>query len=365
MFKLAKYALGATAVAAWLAFALSPKDGPRPQPGAPQLDHAPLSVRPLDGEVILRRDELGLPARIEVVGEHLVIVDRGGGPSLHALHRPSGRFASFGRAGEGPGEFTGPWGLDPVPGRSSVWVFDIALQRLTRVDLGPAGPVSALRESPTVRFRSPAPVTGAVRLEEGGWLAAGLFPDGRLGRFDDAGRYLGARGRVPGSGPELPSELAQHAYHGPVAVRPDRRRVALASLRAGRIEIHDPATGAVRLAAVPFAFEPRVGVRERRGRPTLVARPDVRYGYVGLAAGPERLYALFSGRTPGGHERPSSGEHVHVFDWDGRFLEALGLRADALALAVDEQAGDLYAVSHEPTPALWRYALPPSPPHGR
>lgn len=355
-----KYGLAVAAVAAWLAFALSPKGGgPRSDPGPPDLDHAGLSLSELAGEALTRDEALGLPAAAEVVGDYLVVVDRGGATPLHSVHVPTGRLVSFGREGEGPGEFQAPWALDPVSGESAFWVWDVGLQRLTLVQLDGARPSRPLRESPTLPLRSSAAVTGVVRREDGGWVALGLFTGGRLGEFDEEGRLRGEREPLPEADDDLPVQVLQQAYDGRIETRPDRRLVAVGVRKAGRIEIYDLAEGSMRLARVPYAFEPRFGIRERAGEPAMATGDDVRYGYVDLAATPTRLYGLFSGRTPAGYpDRPTFGEYVHVFDWEGEFLGALRLREAAIALAVDERAGRLYAVSHDPTPAIWRYELP-------
>lgn len=362
MLRMAKYFLGVAAVAGWLAFALSPK-GERAaaaDAGPPDLDHADLAPIGLAGEVLNRDDALGLPAALAIVGDHLVVVDRGGGTPLHTVDRRTGELVSFGREGEGPGEFEGIWNLDADPGRSGFWVWDLALQRLTLVVLAGPRPAGPLRDSRAVRLRSPAPlVTGVARLTDDSWLATGLFTEGRLGEFDLEGRFRGTRGAIPVTETDVPTQVLQQAYYGPIEARPDRRRVAVGALQAGHLEIFDLTEGAIVRARVPFEFEPRFSIDEGSQGPVMATGDDVRYGYVDLSATPTRLYALFSGRTPAGHpERPTFGEYVHVFDWEGVFHGALRLEEAAIALAVDEREGTLYAVSHDPAPAIWRYALP-------
>lgn len=363
MLRMAKYLLGVAALAGWLAFALSPKGegAPPTDAGPPDLDHADLAPIGLAGEVLSRDDALGLPAALAIVGDYLVVVDRGGQAPLHTVHRSTGELVSFGREGEGPGEFEATWNLDPDPGGSAFWVWDLGLQRLTLVELAGPRPAGPLRDSRIVRLRSSAPlVTGIARLTDGGWLATGLFTDGRLGEFDADGRFRGVRGAVPETGANVPTPVLQQAYYGPIEARPDRGRVAVGALQAGHLEIFDLASGSSALARVPFEFEPRFSVHEgSEGGPVMATAEDVRHGYVDLAATPTRLYALFSGRTSAGHpDRPTFGEHVHVFDWDGGFRGALRLEEAAIAVAVDGEAGVLYAVSHDPAPAIWRYALP-------
>lgn len=361
MLRIGKFFLGVVAVAAWLVFALSPKgEGAATlDAGPPDLDHTDLAPIGLAGDVLSRDDALGLPAALAIVGDYLVVVDRGGGTPLHTVHRRTGERISFGREGEGPGEFEAIWNLDPVPGGSAFWAWDLGLQRLTLVELAGPRPARKLRESRNLPLRSAAPlVTGVVRLADDGWLATGLFRAGRLAEFDAEGRFRGARGRLPAEDP-VPMQVLQQAYNGPIAARPDRGRVAVGAMQAGHLEIYDLAGESSVLARVPFEFEPRFSIQQGSQGPVMATGDDVRYGYVDLSATPTRLYALFSGRTPAGHPRRATfGEHVHVFDWEGAFHGALRLEEAAIALAVDEREGTLYAVSHDPVPGLWRYALP-------
>ena len=51
------------------------------------------------------------------------------------------------------------------------------------------------------------------------------------------------------------------------------------------------------------------------------------------------------------------GRFVHVFDWAGNFVKAIELDADVVTIAVDENSNVLYAVRHDPYPAILRYPL--------
>jgi hypothetical protein len=65
---------------------------------------------------------------------------------------------------------------------------------------------------------------------------------------------------------------------------------------------------------------------------------------------------LFSGRTREDYpERANYGSMVHEFGWDGRFKAEHRLDADLIAIAWSEEDGLLYAVRHEPVPAVVVY----------
>lgn len=317
----------------------------------------------LTGEVMATGDYLDQPSRLAVAGDRLVVLDRSA-PQVHLFRLPDGeRVASFGQTGEGPGEYRSARHvqLDAANGRD-LWIYDFALRRMTRLRFGGA-PVPEVQE--------------VVNLDAGGglflhpaWLTdttlvvAGIFPrhsDGRLLLANRAGgviRMLGKAPRHPG-GAAIPTTVLQHAYEGPVTVRPDRSRFALATRQADRLEVFG-ADGA-QLASVvgSTGFLPRFEVRKRAEGVSMAIGDDLRVGYVDLVSTDARIYALFSGRVAGDVGASAFfGHEVHVFDWAGKRLVRLPLDEPAVSIAVDAGGTRLFAIRHDPAPAIVRYQIP-------
>lgn len=295
---------------------------------------------------------------LDLAGDNLVMVDFLADEKVKVIDRTSGReVLSFGRDGEGPGEFRGAWSVDATDdGR--FWVHDAGLSRLTYVDLDAVRAGGEAGDSILV-LRAPSTVLDPVWLD-GEMYSLGFFPSGRIGRIDRSGVYLGAMGPRPLADTDVPATVAQHAYQSRMQPHPDGDRFAVVTRHADRLEIYDREGRLLTEGERLFSFDPEFSVGVRDGRPQLQTEWSLRFGYIDVATTRDHIYALFSGRTRRGHEEGTAnlGSFVHIFDWSGRLLDVLDLRQDAMAIAVAPEDRVLYAARHYPFPAILSYELP-------
>lgn len=324
---------------------------------APGHTAGPHDAQPLAGEVIYSSDSLAIPHLLALVGEHLLVTDIGGGASLHVL-RDGRRVAFFGREGRGPGEFSAIRTLQPSADGRAVWVYDLGNTRLTLLDLDSviAGRGAVRR---TVVLRSDLGPMNAVRLSDSLIVSSGLFTRGRLAFFTGSGSLERVAGALPPAREGVPVTVAQHAYTGTLVPHPHKPLLALATRHSDRVEFYGP-DGLLRgIARGPAKFEPVYQVQVRGGAPTMASGEDLRFGYVDAAAAGDRVYALYSGVTRG--ERPGRanfGQQVHVFGWEGTLRRVMQLDQPVLGIAVTNDGQTMYAVRHDPEPAVLRYRLP-------
>jgi hypothetical protein len=312
---------------------------------------------PLTAEVHYTSDSLGRPHLLAIAGENLLGTDIGGGATLHVLNEGR-RVASFGREGRGPGEFSGIRTLQPSADGRSVWLYDLGNTRLTLLDLDSvAAGRGAVRE--TVVLRSDLGPMNAVRLSDSLIVSSGLFTRGRLALFSGAGTLQRVVGPLPPARDGVPVTVAQHAYTGTLVRHPHQPRLALATRHADRVEFYGLDGTLRRVARGPAEFEPVYEAQVRGGAPTMATGEDLRFGYVDAAAAGDRLYALYSGHTRA--ERPGRanfGQQVHVFTWEGELRRVIPLDQPVLGIAVSDDGRTMYAVRHDPEPAVLRYQLP-------
>lgn len=310
-------------------------------------------------ELVGRSGNLALPYAIAVVGRFLAVGDNAD-TMLALFDRMSGeRVAAAGRRGAGPGELEGVWtlqGLVADSGTNRIWVFDADQNRVVEYGVSNSGALKFTGRQ--VESQLPGKTLSFYWVSDTIIVAVGYFSQGRFFIADSTGRPTVALGAIPYASATFPALAAQQALQPTAAVRPGGRAVAIAARYAGRIDIYDTRTGELHTADVPIPFEPDLKLLRNDKIPVLFQGPDTRFGYVSIAATSSRIYALFSGRTRTAFpHRANFGSQVHVFDWNGKFLNSIELGLDALQIAIDPAGTTMYVVSHDPEPSVVVYDL--------
>lgn len=313
----------------------------------------------LVAEAAVSDDAVGWIVDLALVGDRIIGLDAMLDPSIHVFDLESLRHvASYGRRGDGPGEFKDPEQI--VTGASNspdeVWILDGRHQRLTQLSLAEleAGAVVAPQT-----FLMDGPNAGSlVRVPDGRWFAGGWITAGRVGRFHADRSYDRTIVGFPPEA-EAPGMTLLQAYESRVVADPAGDRLAAATLLAGRLEIFDYDGATIVRAAVPDSFPPSWAQgRSRGGRAVMSVGPETRYGFTDLAATRRFLYSLFSGGRVMDEGTPWATKDVQVFGWDGGYVTTLYLNRAAETIAVDATDTWLYASGPEPTPWVGRFRLP-------
>jgi hypothetical protein len=326
--------------------------------GPAELDHSRLKPVKLSGRVLARGDYLGLPGRIGASGTRLLVLDGASDSVIHILSAADGhRLRSMGRRGEGPGEYRTAWSIAPDPRHAErFWVYDIALGRLTRVDLDSITPA----EPEMIRVTGDGLAMQPVWLSDSLLASPGLSPRGRLSFFGKDGGFRGSAGPLPSAAGDIPPQVLQHAWTGSLVANPRRGLLALLTQHADQLELYRADGSLVRKVRGPFGFDPRFTVETAQGQPTMGSGDDMRFGYTGAGAAGDRIYALFSGRTREGYGPDSSfGRFIHVYDWAGALVRVLELDTPILSIAISPDERWVYGIRHDPEPAVMAFPLAP------
>lgn len=302
----------------------------------------------------------GWIVEIGLVGDRVVALDAMLNPAVHVIDPVQARhLGSYGRSGDGPGEFSDPEqvvvGASGTPGE--VWILDGGHQRLTRLSL--ADIEGGLGDDPeTVSWVGPN--AGAlVRAPDGRWFAGGWITGGRVARHNEDLTYDRTIVGFPASTEEAPGTTLPQAYESWVVADPAGGRLAAATLLGGLLEIFDYDGRALARAEVPEPFQPVWAQgRSRSGRGVMAVSAETRYGFTDLAATGSHIYALFSGRRVDEENAPWTSREVQVYTWDGAFVETVHLDRAVEAIAVDASDAWLHAAGLEPAPWIGRFRLP-------
>jgi hypothetical protein len=288
--------------------------------------------------------DLAIPTRLIVDGPWVFVLDAASDSVLHQFRLEDGAlYQSLGRRGRGPGEFRGAWSISSDRESGDAWVYDVSLARLTRIVVprGDRGPAYA---GPSIQLAAEGTGTDAVWLDSTRLLMPGFYRDARVAILDGSGR------RVAGIGPSFTqwSTAYPQVSQARVELQPEGRLAVLANRHLASIELIDLERGTTTTVRSPVALP------QGSGPPGLDA-----VAYVDVTVTATSIFGLFSGRAVArSGQRASFGDCIHVFGWDGTFERGLRLDGDVIAIAVSEDESAIYALRHEPRPALVRFDLP-------
>ena len=339
--------------AIWLAAAVVLAVGCRAEPGRDHGDLLRLAVTAR--EVVSQSKAFAIPAGAAVVGEYLVVLDAASDSVIHVLSRTDGTvLVSYGRSGDGPGEFKTAWSVD-APSPDGFWVFDPTLSRMTYLDLE-----ALLRDPEAVvprilNLNVEGFLLGPIWMREGWMLSPGFFGDHRLAKLDESGVMVERVGPPPAGDPLIPPDLRSAIHQGIPTANPRHDRLVVASTYVPRIEIFDSHGTLLTTAQVPIEWDLRS--EDLVSLEGLMVTEDMRSAYLAVTAANDWFFGLFSGNSSASGKSTELGEYVHVFDWTGRFVGYIGLEVEAVAISVDPEASILYVLEDDPLPTVSAYRL--------
>jgi hypothetical protein len=324
--------------------------------GPGELDHSRLRPTRVAGRVVVEGDLLSLPSRILPLRNYLVVVDEGSDSILHVFGLDGRHIRAFGRTGSGPGEFRGIRSMSPVPGAGArIRAYDLSASRITEVDL--EAPRSASQTKSITLQQNVLPIQ-PVWL--GDTIVSPNFSErGRLTFFGPQGQFIRAAGSLPPDSKGTPPSVLQQAWMGQIAANPTRGLIAFATLYADQLEIYRRDGTLVRTVRGPFRFDPKfTTVDAGGGFLTMSSGESMRIGYSSVAVTDDRIYALFAGRTREAFGASAAfGRFIHVYDWNGELERVLELDTAVLAVAMAPDGKSIYALRHDPEPAIMMFPL--------
>ena len=311
----------------------------------------------LVGRVLPGSDSVFTGGPIAVLGSNVLVAEGKGPAPLAVLDRQTGRFvervASF---GAGPGEFGGISSMN-ASGSNDVLLYDFGSRRAYTLN--------------TNQLQSPSGMWEQVHLVGGGAplkpvladgdsiVSNGLYADGRLAVYAPDGSLARHAGELPPGDEEVPGSIRNHAWQSFLYAHPQGSAFVLVNRHADMVEIYNRDLTPTKRVSGPLGFLPAFDIVAVDGAPVFVQDPDIRFGYTGVTATSDHIFALYSGRSmleaPG---RAFLGSSVIVFDWGGTPIAKLNFEGDALSIAVSESGEEVFLLFQSPAPVVVRYEVP-------
>lgn len=330
----------------------------------PQHTSRPVPVHELATMAIIGDSlSFGRITSLRVIGDLLIATDRMFSPHVTIIDVPSYRILTrFGKHGRGPGEFQDAmWVAADPEALDHIWVYDYQTRRFSQFSVQPNDAEKA-RHVKDILLRSSYPPSQPVWTSSG-ILTNGYFPDHtmlQLAASGDPNKWIIADPAISQRDlSHLTGRIRLNRTR--VAASPSRGRLALAYQAQNRLDIFrmDNAQDMNRRLLVttqgPRDVQPDYELVDvERGAEQFVWTPNNELGYVWVDASEEYILALFCGTCAQAERLP---DLVHVFDWNGVFVEEIKLDRQVWSIAVSQDGGILFGAVDEPFPSIAAWNL--------
>jgi len=322
------------------------------------------SLKPLKKSTALKAhgvlDEKALfsPVCFLILEGHLLVHDQKADAMIQVFDLDDGqREAAFGGKGQGPEEFDGPWQIFPGHEPGSFWVFDLTPRQVKLYDLQE---VLAGKTEPHKILTLALQPTQLVCVWDDHFIAAGLFPDGRLARLSMSdGSDQGRIGRLPVAepGPYAEAVAHAHAFLGFPAFDPQSEQIMLATRLGGIVERYSLNGELLATLLGPQAFYPIYELDEAQGVVHMVKTAKTRMGYLDICfhAPSKTFYLLYSGELWRPKREGSMGQTILALQANGALVEQFLTETGFFDIETGED-GSLYAMNEE---GIFRLARQP------
>ncbi|MEQ9568688.1 MAG: hypothetical protein RLN75_00740, partial [Longimicrobiales bacterium] len=264
----------------------------------------------LQGQVLSDSPIIGIPTGLQLAESGLWVLDAAGDPFLHLVDPGTGSVErSFGRLGQGPGEFQGvPFGIS-VDDQAYPWAWDIQGSRLTRL-------TETMADSAETMLLQGVPTPFHVVWLQGRIVGVSPSAEARFSLFSADGARIGnVPGRLPGDESIPQRERMRAASSGiGICATPGRLGFALVYFSAGLVEVYD-LDGDYRFdlevpEPSPHPFQ--------EGEDGAMEFAPTKMHYTSCGASRDHLFAVWSGKRMSAGDEGLAGSVVDVFDTEGK-----------------------------------------------
>lgn len=265
-----------------------------------QSPYAKIKSPTLVTKKIIAEEQVLAPIDLLVVNEHLLVIDSKAKEMIKIFDHSGTLQGTFGRKGEGPGEFIFASQLLRGNENGTFWLYDIQKRRAQKFLLNDvlAGKTNPLKIV-ILQAETGIPLRLAT-VHEDEFIGIGTFVDGRVSHYDEQGKAFRKIGPFPAEeAGEFRPEHA-HAYDGSLDFDPERNLIYVAPWLGSVVDVFDLNGGKVADFKGPEIFHPEYDIVAVSGTPyhSMTYNKKSRFGIVETVFHQESdcWYFLYSGK---------------------------------------------------------------------
>lgn len=279
-------------------------------------------------------DSLGRVLTLEAEDGYLILRDENI-DTYFTMLKPDLSFCTrFGKRGEGPKEIFNPMGALSLRNETLtisdgnkhlVYSFDSLLVH---------------KDNPMKVFKteSEGSIIWMSKMPNSLYIASGVFPDDRrFVIFNEDGIKIASTGTYDiESAENIPFYVKCIAYQSTMVCHPTSNRFVSATRLGGMLDIYELNGSDYtinRLGGINL-FSPHLSTVDFQGTINYAPDKNTRWGYLFMDVDAEYIYALYSGLYQSDGGPFTSGNVVHVFDWEGNPVCELALDRRLLDIAI-------------------------------
>lgn len=299
----------------------------------------------LTGKVIIGEDSLYSPLNIEFSNNSIFLYDNQNPYPISVFDSENGFLKErFGNVGRGPGEIEYLGNFDFV--EDTLILYDAQNFNVIKYfDFELSSEISQFKIDPL------GLTLQVVGLSDSLYVASGLIGNRTLALYNSVGKHVGNIGELKGDTVE-PISVRQHVFRKSVTANKKVEKIATSYMYTDLIEIYN--FNGTRLASKfgPYEENPIYKIENARMKKV----DETRINYISVKSTENYIYGLYSGRLA---SAPSNnvGNLVHIFDWNGNFIEALKFKEFLFDITIDDKDDNLYGLAFFPTFSVIKYDL--------
>jgi len=289
-----------------------------------------------------------LPPEMKIINNnYLVLLTNKNDSIIQIIDIDNGKLLkSFGRKGQGPGEFTGAFGiLHTIYEPNRFWIYDATLRRLSLYNIKNVMKHNIINPDTVISVSSDAGNPFKFCCLNSDTLVAIGSLISRLCFYNSKGDTIKTNGYIPGKKEKNISNFVHlQAYQGALNTNFHAKKIVICNFAGDIIEIYDYEGDILKTIHGPDFFIPEYTPTQHYARIT-----SLRCGYRALCSSSNYIYCIYSGEVSEDITDwiVSFGKNIFIFDWEGEPIKRVKTDIRLGYVDISEEKNTIYAICYD------------------